>query len=164
MAAGLQHFFNIVMIIYLIVICFYVAMGIVLFKLNKLIYGNGSAMAWIPIFNVYLLGKLTVNKVVGFVLIIGLFLISNFSIKVDDVQRNFSILPYGKFKTILTYVYGIVILCFFIFAIVKYIKLKKEKGDSNNVPPMNNNVPPMNNNVSSTNVNDSSSDNNTFKK
>ena len=40
-------------------------------KFNKLIYGKFTVMSLIPIFDIYLLGKLTINKVFGLILVIN---------------------------------------------------------------------------------------------
>ena len=56
-----------------IVIAIYIATAIFLNKFNKLVYGKGTAKAWIPIANIYLLGKLTVNKFVGWILVACIF-------------------------------------------------------------------------------------------
>ena len=56
-----------------VVILIYILVGILLNKLNKVMYGKGTALAFIPFCNVYLLGKLTINKIVGWVLLGCLF-------------------------------------------------------------------------------------------
>ena len=62
--------------ILILIIIMYVFMGVFLGKLNKLIYGKGTPMAWIPLLNTYLMGKLVVNKVFGIILVIIPFIIS----------------------------------------------------------------------------------------
>ena len=62
--------------ILILIIIMYVFMGVFLGKLNKLIYGKGTPMAWIPLLNTYLMGKLVVNKVFGMILVIIPFIIS----------------------------------------------------------------------------------------
>ena len=62
-----------IVIVLILVIVLYVVLGIVLNKLNKLMYGKGTAMAWIPLANIYLLGKLTVSKLLGWILLVVLF-------------------------------------------------------------------------------------------
>ncbi len=82
--------------------------GIITYKLNKKMYREKSIMAWIPIVNIYLLGKLTINKIVGILLILGLIIVFCF-----DVPFIMSIL------------YVIILIVIYIYAIIKYIKLKK---------------------------------------
>lgn len=58
-----------IVIFLIIVILIYVFSSILLSKLNKLMYGKGTAMAWIPFARIYLLGKLTFNETVGIILL-----------------------------------------------------------------------------------------------
>lgn len=122
------------MLIFFIVI--YIFIAILLNKLNKLIYGKGTPMAWIPLANIYLLGKLTVNKLVGWLLIICFFLTGTVTTTVNGVEKTTSILP-EKISNLVSSILGIIIILLFIYAIVKYIKLKKKNSefvnDQNNV-------------------------------
>lgn len=71
-----------------IIVIVYIVTGIVLTILNKLMYGKGTPMAWIPVFSTYLLGKLTVNKLFGWVLVIGIFITGNYTTTVNGVEKN----------------------------------------------------------------------------
>ena len=83
------------LIILLVVIVIYVAVGILLNKLNKQINGKGTPMAWIPIANIYLLGKLTVNKIVGWILVACALLTSTYTTTINGVSTTHTILPYS---------------------------------------------------------------------
>lgn len=83
-------------------------------------------MAWIPIFDIYLLGKLTINKLVGWALVICAFLTSTYTTTINGVESSGGILPEG-IRNVVSIIYGFVVLGLFIYAIVKYNKLKKEK-------------------------------------
>ena len=107
------------------VIAIYVVEGIFLTKLNKLMYGKGTALAWIPIANSYLLGKLTVNNIVGWTLVICTFLTMNFSTTINGIKKTTSILPYSIRNTV-SNILSIVQLGLLVYAIIKYFKLKKE--------------------------------------
>lgn len=115
---------GILLLILVIAIAFYVTAGIVLFKLNRIIYGTGTPMAWIPFCNIYLLGKLTFNKCVGWILIIlGLFSSTfQFTINGQNVISG-TILP-SDIIPIISTGYSIVVIILFIYAIVKYIRLR----------------------------------------
>ena len=112
------------LLIVAIVIGIYVAFAIFLNKFNKLIYGRNSAMAWLPIFNIYLLGKLTINKLTGWCLIIVLFLTSTYTITINGVENTYTILP-ENINNIVSTLYSLVVLGLIIYACVKYNKLKK---------------------------------------
>ena len=122
----LVNYFIIAIIIYVII---YVAQAIFLNKLNKLIYGKGTAMAWIPIANLYLLGKLTVNKIVGWILVICPFLTGTTTTTINGVETTSTFLP-EKLNSIITTVHSFAVLALFAFAIIKYINLKKEVNNS----------------------------------
>lgn len=101
-------------IMYFLVITIYVIQAIILTKLNKKMYGKGSALAWIPFANLYLLGKLTVNEIVGWILVVSNFVFN------DEKYYNLKFL---------------VILLFYVYAVIKYFQLKNaEKQES--IPTM----------------------------
>ncbi len=81
--------------------------GIITYKLSKILYHEKSIMAWIPIVNIYLLGKLTINKMAGRLLILGLIIVFCFDVPV-----------------IVLILYIIILVVTYIYAIIKYIKLK----------------------------------------
>lgn len=120
-----MDFFVITLIVIVVVggAC-YIALGIFLNKLNKLMYGKGTPMAWIPVINIYLLGKLTISKVVGWLLVLCIFATGTVTTTINGVETTKTILP-EDLNSILSKVYPIVILGLTIYAIVKYISLKK---------------------------------------
>lgn len=97
---------GIVIFVLAIVIVIYVVESLLLNKFNKLIYGQGTALAWIPIANTWLLGKLVFNKLGGWILI-GLALVSG-------AVNNEAI------SSLLSLVNVVVI----VFAFIKYSKIK----------------------------------------
>lgn len=113
-------------VILLVVLGVYIACSIFLNKFNKLVYGKGTPMCWIPIANIYLLGKLTVNKIVGWILVICVFLTAEYTTTINGVETVHNILPEG-ISSVVSTIYGIAVLVLFIYAIVKYNKLKKSK-------------------------------------
>ncbi|MEG0826716.1 MAG: hypothetical protein RR290_04710 [Clostridia bacterium] len=113
-------------VILLVSLAIYIVSAIFLNKFNKLVYGKGTAMAWIPIFDIYLLGKLTVNKLVGWALVICVFLKDTYTITENGVKSSGGILPEG-IRSVFSIVYALTVLGLFIYAIIKYNKLKKEK-------------------------------------
>lgn len=105
------------------IIAAYSVLAIFLSKFNKLIYDKETALAWIPICNVYLLGKLAVNKIVGWLLVGGFFLTVTYK-TTYGVVKEYSILP-ESIRLIASLLYGLVVLGLLIYAIVKYFKIKK---------------------------------------
>lgn len=122
----------------IIILVTYVAFGIVLNKLNRRIYGYGTPMAWIPLVNLYLLGKLTINKYAGWGIVICLFLTGNYKTEVNGVTKTYAILPTGVREVVL-FLTNAFILILFVYAIFKYYKLEKQ-AVINNQMTMNNQV------------------------
>lgn len=110
----------VLLVILIFVIVLYVLQGIFLFKFNKLVYGRGTALAWLPICNIYLLGKLTFNSTVGWCFVVMSFLTTRFSITIDGVEKTYAILPQS-----ICSLYSVVVLGVFVYAIAKYVELKK---------------------------------------
>lgn len=148
---------NFLIIIAVVMLLIYICIALFLNRLNKLIYGKGTWMSFIPIFNIYLLGKLTINKIAGFILVLSIFLTSYYSTTINGVEKVYAILPsdirimVGSFSSIITFI-------LFIYAIIKSKGLKKNKKnnmdehnatDTNNVIPLNdisqNNINQINN-------------------
>ncbi len=102
-------------IIIFVVVLIYIIQGLVLNGLNKKIYGEGTWQAWVPIANIYLLGKLTINKIGGIVLLVIWF----FSGGDEGI---------GK---LLGQIYDVAIFVLFIVAIVKNSRLKNGSLDPN---------------------------------
>ena len=63
---------GIVIIIFtlLIAIALYIAQALFLNHFNKYTRGKGTWQAWVPIANLYLLGDLTFNNIVGWILVL----------------------------------------------------------------------------------------------
>lgn len=121
--------FGIIIMAFVILIAIYVVQAIFLSSFNKLVYGKGTWMAWVPYCNTYLLGKLTFNETVGWVLV-GTSILSMF---VSFLSPIYSLASFGLF----------------IYAIVKYFQLKgaKQAMPQQGQQPMNTMVPNMNGQV-----------------
>ena len=118
--------FSLLYIIILIIL--WIIEGIIINKLHKEMYGKATALAWVPFCNIYLLGKLTVNKTIGWALAISKILTYTITTTVNGVQKTYSILP-SSISTLLSGIVGIITFCLLIYAIVKYKSLEK----SNNI-------------------------------
>lgn len=150
---GFGSLAGVLLFVILIVIAIYVVEGIFLFKLNKVMYGKGTPMAFIPFANTYLLGKLTVNKTIGWILVIGSIVTSNASITLNGEKQSLSLLP-APLSSIVGGIISIANLGLFIYAIVKYFNIKNGKISPNeeninqNVTqteiPQNSNIPGVN--------------------
>ena len=122
LVAGATIFITLFIII--LAIGLYIALAIVLNSLNKKMYGKGTALAWIPICNTYLLGKLTINKIMGWILIALMFLTVEFTTTINGLERTYTILPDG-INSFVKGIYNIGVFGLFIYAIVKNVQLKK---------------------------------------
>lgn len=113
------------------IIAIYVVIAIFLNKFNKLVYGKGTPMCFIPFANVYLLGKLAVNKMVGWALIIGFFLTGRLTITVNNYETVYRFLP-ENISHIFFKIEGLIILALLIYAVVRYFEIKISKNESSN--------------------------------
>lgn len=128
----------------IIALVIYILESLLISGLHKLMYGKGTILAWLPFTNVYLLGKLTVNTTVGWILVICTILTANFSFKIGEVSKTYSLLPVDLIGPVST-IQSIAIFGLLIYALIKYFKLKDEKKNANNVAVapviVNDNVP-----------------------
>ena len=111
-----------------IAITIYVLLGVFLNKFNKLVEGKGTAFAWIPFLNIYLLGKLLINKIFGWVVVITSIVVSvlttSSSTTINGETVTKSILKEPA-STIIGSVWSGICLVLLIWAIVKYFQVKK---------------------------------------
>lgn len=113
----------IALVVLAIIITVYVVMGIYLNRLNDVENGRKTCFAWIPVLNVYLLGKLAVNKFVGWLMVLAPLLMGTSSVTVNGETTTYTLLP-EPFNTIYSTIYGVVFLTLLIVVIVKYNKRK----------------------------------------
>lgn len=107
----------VLLIILLVGLIIYILTSVFLNKMNKRMYGKGTALAWLPICKTYLLGKLTFGPLVGWLLII-VSALTGISIGGE------SILP-ENLNSIVSTLYGVIVIFLWIYAFIKNGKLKK---------------------------------------
>lgn len=100
----------------------YVIFSSILSKVNKTIYERKNIFAWIPIFNLYLLGKIAVNKIIGVILVLLVFLIGSL-ISIPYFQN---VIP-SYIMDIMCLVFIFVVIILFFIVLAKYFKIKKRK-------------------------------------
>lgn len=104
---ALMATFGAFMIVFLLIyIAIYVAKAIFLGNLHKKIYGEGNILVWIPYASSYMLGKLAFNKAAGLVVLIA------------------NIISSVSGSSLLSTINLIIVIVSFVFAIMKYNKLK----------------------------------------
>ena len=106
-----------------VVVALYIVMGLYLNKLNEIEYGKKTCFAWIPILNFYLLGKLAVNKFVGWILVLSVILTGSSETTINGVTTTSTILP-EPFNTIFSAIYSVAVIVCLIVVIVKYNRKK----------------------------------------
>lgn len=128
---------GIIVIVLIVALILYVLQSLLLSGLNKKMYGKGTILAWIPICNTYLLGKLVVNKGFGFILILWSFAstvltfmsaTAFFTNVVGQTTTPGMISP--TIATGVSSLYNLTTLILFIVAIVKFFTLKKQTVDN----------------------------------
>ena len=116
----LGAFFGFFFAILAVVLVIYILQAIFLNKFHKLVYVKGTVAAWFPISNLYVLGKLTFNKTVGWILVVISLLSSEITTTVNGVEKSYSLMPDA-----LSSIFSIGIFALYIYAIVKYFNVKK---------------------------------------
>lgn len=111
-------------------IAIYIACSIFLSNFNKLIYGKGTILAWLPFTSIYLMGKLAFNNLVGWGLLVICILSSSYTVTVNGVETVQTIAP-AAIQGPLSKIYPLLNFGVFVYCIIKYNKLKKSS-----VPPM----------------------------
>ena len=115
-----DHLIIMLTIIGLIVLFIYIICAVLLNKLNKALYGKTTWMAWIPPFNIYLLGKLTIHKVFGWLLLIASLAGTTVKIEINDVSKSYALLPENIQEPYMIIISAIIVILY----IVAYIKYK----------------------------------------
>ena len=109
----------------IVFIIIYVLLALLLSNLHKKIYGRKSVLAWIPILNLYILGKVTTGRLVG-LLLVGANLISfNYKITINGVVYSYSLLSSTARWVVATLV-AIISIILYGVAIVKFIKISSK--------------------------------------
>ncbi len=109
-------------IIYGIIFVFYIYSGIGLMKITNKMGEKGSWMAWVPVLNLYLIGKLAFSKIVGCIIAILFVLGVKFSSTVNgETVESVTILP-APLNTIAAFALGILILASLYKIYVKFSK------------------------------------------
>lgn len=96
----------------------YIVTSIFMNRLHKRIYGNGTALAWIPFARSYLLGKLAFNKLVG-IIYLAVSIISGWTVSTGTEGETTALVP-G-----LSGIVSIATIVLYVFALLKNGKLKR---------------------------------------
>lgn len=111
-------------------ITIYIVCSKFLSNFNKLKYGKGTILAWLPFTSIYLMGKLAFNELAGWGLLVICILSASYTITVNGVETVQTIAP-ASIQGPLSKIYPLLNLGVFVYCIFKYNKLKKS-----GVPPM----------------------------
>ena len=113
-------------------IAIYIVCSKFLSNFNKLKYGKGTILAWLPFTSIYLMGKLAFNELAGWSLLVICILSSSYTVTVNGVETVQTIAP-ASIQGPLSKIYPLLNLGILVYCIFKYNKLKKY-----GVPPMKN--------------------------
>lgn len=111
-------------------ITIYIVCSKFLSNFNKLKYGKGTILAWLPFTSIYLMGKLAFNELAGWSLLVICILSSSYTVTVNGVETVQTIAP-ASIQGPLSKIYPLLNLGVLVYCIFKYNKLKKY-----GVPPM----------------------------
>lgn len=125
-----MDFFNeqplvVIVIIGLLIILAYSIVSVLINKLNNVINGKTTILAWIPVTNTYLLGKLVVNKVIGILLSVLLLFGIIISFNIPGLENIKNLIPSG---VVLPYkvCYGLLIIVLLLIGKSKLDKIIRE--------------------------------------
>ena len=90
-------------------------------NLHQTLYGKRTILVWIPIVNVYLLGKMTVNKLVGWILFFWSFLFFGNVIPINFIRETYNKLP-TDIIAVVSSSYVIIVIALAFRVIFKYKK------------------------------------------
>ena len=107
-------------------ITIYIVCSKFLSNFNKLKYGKGTILAWLPFTSIYLMGKLAFNELVGWGLLVICILSSSYTVTVNGVETVQTIAP-ASIQGPLSKIYPLLNLGVLVYCIFKYNKLKKRK-------------------------------------
>lgn len=117
-------------LLFFLAICLllYILFAVFLNNFHKVHCGQSALSAFLPILNVYILGKLAINKIYGWLLLLTLlFLGSELIITEFGLLDINPIIPISMRKYV--YIgYGIILLITYIFSVFKYDRIKSEAG------------------------------------
>ena len=113
-------------------IAIYIVCSKFLSNFNKLKYGKGTILAWLPFTSIYLMGKLAFNELAGWGLLVICILSSSYTVTVNGVETVQTIAP-ASIQGPLSKIFPLLNFGVFVYCIIKYNKLKKY-----GVPPMKN--------------------------
>lgn len=108
----------IILVVLITGLAIYIVTSIFMNRLHKRIYGNGTALAWIPFARTYLLGKLAFNKLVGIIYLV-VSIISGWTASTGTEGETTALVP-G-----LSGIVSIATIVLYVFAILKNGKLKR---------------------------------------
>ena len=105
-------------------ITIYIVCSKFLSNFNKLKYGKGTILAWLPFTSIYLMGKLAFNELVGWGLLVICILSSSYTVTVNGVETVQTIAPVS-IQGPLSKIFPLLNFGVFVYCIIKYNKLKK---------------------------------------
>ena len=113
-------------IILAISILAFILQALITNKLNKNLYGRNSIFAFLPFLNMFTLGKVCADEIVGLVIMAMLILCFRLTIPINGVDKTYAIIPESTAKILFPYCIFIIV-CLYIYSIFKYIRSIKDK-------------------------------------
>ena len=104
-------------------ITIYIVCSKFLSNFNKLKYGKGTILAWLPFTSIYLMGKLAFNELAGWGLLVICILSSSYTVTVNGVETVQTIAP-ASIQGPLSNIYPLLNFGVFVYCIIKYNKRK----------------------------------------
>ena len=103
----------------IVLVVYYFPVSYFLNRLHKQLFEKNSIIAWIPIFRLYSLGKVTLGSTVGFVLLLGLLLVTKFDITTNNYRISFGLFNSNIYYLVLVF-FIVLVISLFVVALFKY--------------------------------------------
>lgn len=115
-------YFFVSILILIFVIC-HAALAVFLYGFSRKVEGEPNIMSWIPLANIYLLGKLTFNKDTGYILVALLILSCTLTLQIDKTTIVLS-MP-GIVQVVLGAIFAGAFVVVLIFGVRKCTRLEE---------------------------------------
>lgn len=115
----------VIIIICLVLFGIYSMFAVFLNNVNNVKYGKPTILAWIPGFNIFLLGRLAIHWIIGILLAVALFFGVCISFNISGLETIHNLLP-SEYVLPYQIAYGVIIVILALVAKAKYNKIVRE--------------------------------------
>lgn len=120
-----DHLVVTIIIAVLVGFIIYAMFAVLINKLYSSKYGKETKLSWIPILNIYLLGKLVIHSIFGIILVLGMLALILVSFNIPGLDSLKNIIP-SQYVLPYQIGYGVIILLFLIIGKMKLNRIIRD--------------------------------------